>query len=73
MPAASGKPPLSSIDSRTGRRCTTLTQLPEEFSGGSSEKLDPVPGLVDSHGALEALAGIGVDREGRVLARAAYG
>ena len=46
MPAASGKPPLSSMESRTGRRCTTLTQLPEEFSGGSSEKLEPVPGLV---------------------------
>ena len=36
---------LHSSASRTGRRCTTLTQLPVAFSGGNSEKLSPVPGL----------------------------
>ena len=29
----------------TGNRCVTLTQLPEAFSGGSREKLEPEPQL----------------------------
>jgi hypothetical protein len=32
------------MEMRTGRRCTTLTQLPVAFSAGRTEKLDPVPG-----------------------------
>ena len=45
-PAASGwfGSSLSKL-SRTGRRWTTLTQLPVAFSAGSSEKVSPVPGL----------------------------
>lgn len=39
----SGSSCRSSI--RTGRRCTTLTQLPVAFSAGSSENCEPVPGL----------------------------
>ena len=30
---------------RTGTRCTTFTQLPVAFSGGSSENCEPVLGL----------------------------
>jgi hypothetical protein len=30
---------------RTGSRCTTFTQLPVAFSGGSMENAAPVPGL----------------------------
>ena len=45
MPAAgdtSVGPPV--ILMRTGMRCTTFTQLPEEFSAGSSENCDPEAG-----------------------------
>jgi hypothetical protein len=28
---------------RTGTRCTTFTKFPEALSGGSNEKLAPVP------------------------------
>jgi hypothetical protein len=29
---------------RTGKRCVTLTQFPVAFSGGSTEKIWPIPG-----------------------------
>ena len=32
----------------TGTRWTTLTQFPVAFSGGSSEKREPVPALIES-------------------------
>ena len=32
----------------TGMRCTTLTQLPVAFSGGSNAKAEPVPMLMES-------------------------
>ena len=58
MPEASGTSAwLASIDSRTGSRCTTLTQLPDAFSGGSREKLEPVPGLVLSTVPVNVLSG----------------
>src|SRR4029450_14166258 len=31
---------------RTGKRCVTLTQFPVAFSGGSTEKIWPDPGLM---------------------------
>src|SRR5690606_37830789 len=37
---------ISSSSRRTGTRCTTLTQLPVAFSGGSKAKSDPAPGLM---------------------------
>ena len=38
MPAARGSSDWpGSMDSRTGRRCTTFTQFPDEFSGGSHD------------------------------------
>src|SRR5882757_168783 len=42
---------------RTGTRCTTLTQLPVAFSGGSSENWDPVPGLKLTTCAVKRLPG----------------
>ena len=33
-----------SIRTRTGRRCTTFTQLPDEFSAGNREKFWSVAG-----------------------------
>ena len=47
----------SSSASRTGRRCTTLTQLPVAFSAGNSEKVEPVPGLRLSTVALNTIPG----------------
>ncbi len=41
----------------TGTRCTTLTQLPVAFSGGSSENCEPVPGLTLTTRALKARPG----------------
>ena len=39
MPARSGgSPGFISTRTRTGIRCTTFTQLPDEFSAGSKEK-----------------------------------
>ena len=32
----------------TGTRCTTLTQLPVAFSGGSRVKAAPVPAMMES-------------------------
>jgi hypothetical protein len=41
MPTRSGGfPGALSTRTRMGMRCTTLTQLPLEFSAGSSEKLE---------------------------------
>jgi hypothetical protein len=50
MPARSGRGLPSALASSrifTGTRCTTLTQLPVAFSGGSSEKREPVPALIE--------------------------
>jgi hypothetical protein len=33
---------------RTGTRCTILVKLPVAFCGGISEKLAPVPGVIES-------------------------
>src|SRR5262249_41642073 len=55
-PAWSGTFTLTwSMPSRTGRRWTTLTQLPVAFSAGNKEKVNPVPGL-----RLSTVAGITV-------------
>src|SRR2546427_793308 len=51
MPARSGwglPTLLPSSRIFTGTRCTTFTQLPVAFSGGSSEKREPVPALIES-------------------------
>ena len=49
MPARS-LPVIGSLSSRTrsGTRCTTLTQLPLAFCGGRIANCAPVPGLTDS-------------------------
>ena len=41
----------------TGMRCTTLTQLPVAFSGGSSEKAEPVPAMMESTRPLNSTPG----------------
>lgn len=46
---------------RTGTRWITLVKLPVALSGGSSAKRVPVAGLMDSTGALDSDAGVGVD------------
>ena len=51
-------------------RCTTLTQLPLVFSAGSSEKLEADAGLMLSTVPVHADAGIGVDLDGHLSARA---
>ena len=38
------RPPVWLSCKRTGTRCTTFTQLPVAFSGGSSENCEPVLG-----------------------------
>ena len=53
--------------SRTGRRWTTLTQLPVAFSAGSSEKVKPGAGAEALHPGLEHDIGIGVDLDRRRL------
>src|SRR5204862_6054138 len=46
MPARrSGSPACGDRRSFTGRRCTTLTQLPDAFCGGSTANSAPVAGL----------------------------
>ena len=42
---------------RTGTRCTTLTQLPEAFCGGSSAYSDPVAGARLSTAAVQVKPG----------------
>ena len=69
MPARSGGcPARAMISSRTGMRCTTLTQLPLEFCAGSSENSAPVAALMLVTSRLPDDAGIGVDGHGRGLA-----
>jgi hypothetical protein len=47
IPARSGGAlSFVSILSRTGRRCTTFTQLPDEFCAGSTANCAPVAGLI---------------------------
>ena len=41
----------------TGTRCTTFTQLPVAFSGGSSEKREPVPALIEFTVPVKAMPG----------------
>ena len=43
--------------SRTGRRCTTFTQLPDAFCGGSSANSAPVAGLMLSTSACQMTSG----------------
>src|SRR6267143_3499107 len=60
MPARSGCGlPTSfwSSSTFTGTRCTTFTQLPVAFSGGSNEKRAPVPALIDSTMPWKTLPG----------------
>ena len=47
MPARSGVPfGVCSTSSSTGIRCTTFTQLPVAFCGGSTENSAPVAGAM---------------------------
>ena len=54
--------------SSTGSRCVTFTQLPVAFSGGSSEKVLPVPGLKFASAGLQLQVGKGVELHRRRLA-----
>ena len=53
---------------RTGTRCTTLTQLPVAFCAGSTENSAPVPAPMLATTPSIGAAGIGVDRDRRLLA-----
>ena len=58
MPARSGGSPGRSISrSRTGRRCTTFTQLPDAFCGGRIANSAPVAGLMLSTSASQVMSG----------------
>src|SRR5262249_12394208 len=58
MPARSGgSPGRSRSCSRTGRRCTTFTQLPEAFCGGRMANSAPVAGLMLSTSASQVMSG----------------
>ena len=58
IPARSGGSPwCGSSRTRTGRRCTTLTQLPEAFCGGRIANSAPVAGLMLSTSALQVTSG----------------
>ena len=49
MPARSvGTSWPGSSSMRTGTRCTTLTQLPVAFCGGSSANSEPVPAPIEA-------------------------
>jgi len=58
MPARSGgSPTCGSRRSLTGRRCTTLTQLPDAFCGGRIANSAPVAGLTLSTSASQLASG----------------
>src|SRR5262245_27860870 len=58
MPARNGgSPGCGNSRSRTGRRCTTFTQLPEAFCGGSTANSAPVAGLMLSISACQTTSG----------------
>ena len=62
MPARSaGSPGLRSICTRTGMRCTTFTQLPDEFCAGSTENSEPLAGAMALHRRLPDVVRISVD------------
>ena len=70
MPARScGSPATAGIAMRTGMRCTTLTQLPVAFCGGSTENSAPVAWADARDGAVPFALGIGVDLDRDRLAR----
>ena len=50
-------------------RCTTFTQLPEEFCAGRIENSEPLAGRDAVHHALPDAAGIGVHRDLHGVAR----
>ena len=58
----------SSMRTRIGMRCTTLTQLPLVFCAGSSEKLEAEAGLMLSTVPVHSTTGIAVDADRRRLA-----
>src|SRR6266849_10433682 len=58
IPARSGaSPAYGRRRTRTGRRCTTLTQFPEAFCGGRIANSAPVAGLMLSTSAAQATSG----------------
>ena len=52
----------------TGTRCTTFTQFPVAFSGGSSENREPVPALIEFTVPVKATPGWAVDADLGALA-----
>src|SRR5829696_2882557 len=68
MPARNGGSPGRSISrSRTGRRCTTFTQLPEAFCGGRMANSAPVAGLMLSTSACQVMSGYNIEHGSRPL------
>ena len=58
MPARNGGASAgTSTRSRTGTRCTTLTQLPEAFWAGSTENSAPEAGLMLATDAAQVRSG----------------
>ena len=70
MPGTSSAWPFwpGSSTSFTGMRWTTFTKLPEAFSGGSSEKREPVPLWIESTRALRSRPGCVSTEIARALA-----
>ena len=70
MPTRSGGSPSRQVTAmRTGMRCTTFTQLPVAFCGGSTANSAPVAWAMLSHRAGADRVGIGVDVDRGLLAR----
>ena len=58
MPARNGGSSGSAVNAkRTGSRCTTLTQLPEEFWAGRRANSAPVAGLMEATTAVHVRLG----------------
>ena len=74
MPARSGGSPWRSVRrSRTGTRCTTLTQLPLAFCGGRIANSAPVAGEMLSTSASQVMFRVHVEHHGRLLPDAHIG